>query len=208
MRLGMQDARKNHLGLFESRPALNDWKTLFVPYVSLILRLTDKIFAKCGKKVDERYENLIFPRLSANLVGFTSIQYKKRTNGQKQLIYLVACNSAAQNKADKEVVNLSGTKINRKQTTTYPDPARPKPDPPRPKPDPCPTRARPAPTRARPSPTRARPGPTQARPGTEPALARRMRTTMHGKLRIRRFWGTIPLRRHIGWVCDMSRDKD
>ena len=160
MRLGMQDARKNHLGLFESRPALNDWKTLFVPYVSLILRLADKIFAKCGKKVDERYENLIFPRLSANLVGFTSIQYKKRTDGQKQLIYLVACNSAAQNKADKEVViylALKSTGSKPRPTPTQPDPsptrpdpsptrARPGPDPPRPAPDPCPTRPDPSPT--------------------------------------------------------------
>ena len=51
--------------------------------------------------------------------------------------------------------HLSGTKINRKQTTTYPDPARPKPDPPRPKPDPGPTRpdpARPVPDPARPKP--------------------------------------------------------
>ena len=101
---GMQDARKNHLDLFESRPALNDSKTLFGPYASLILRLTDKTFAKCGKKVDERYENLIFPRLSAKIVGLTSIPLKKEKNGQKQLIYLAACNSAAQNKADTEVV--------------------------------------------------------------------------------------------------------
>ena len=184
MRLGMQDARKNHLGLFESRPALNDWKTLFVPYVSLILRLTDKIFAKCGKKVDERYENLIFPRLSANLVGFTSIQYKKRKKRTKTINLSCRMQLSSPKQGRQGSRHLSGTKINRKQTTTYPDPARPKPDP-------CPTRARPAPTRARPSPTRARPGPTQARPGTEPALARRMRTTMHGKLKIRRFWGTI-----------------
>ena len=46
--------------------------------------------------------------------------------------------------------HLSGTKINRKQTTTYPDPARPVPDPgpTRPAPDP----ARPVPDPARPKP--------------------------------------------------------
>jgi len=94
--------------------------------VSLILRLTGKTFAKCGKKVDERYENLIFPRLSANLVGLTSIPYKKRKNGQTQLIYLVACNSAAQNKADKEVIiylALKSTGSKPRPTPTQPDPS-------------------------------------------------------------------------------------
>ena len=56
--------------------------------------------------------------------------------------------------------HLSGTKINRKQTTTYPDPARPKPDPPRPKPDPGPTRPDPRPTQPDPCPTRPDPSPT------------------------------------------------